>query len=512
MKEMEERQDKFLDKALDELQGTVAETFSKFDERLSSLETSTKDQRTHSTVAGLTAARPSRPHVRTQNLPTQVNLPAQIPLTQRARYLGSASAAHADARNPRPLIPPSTLPSATASATAPHSSTTASDPGLGPYRLRGGAAPPAAGDGDAPLDQQGVGGGEYREAALKVEDVGAFEGKDVEHYIRTLEIISNIYGERRLLLILPRCMKGVAKEWFISIPVDDRHLTRSLAGWSYLLRDGFGEDLRRSKERAASRVYRPWKESVEDYFYDKAAMHKRAEPDITEVELMREIWKGLSPHSPELMVVSWHQYSQRDFRAELIQRQDVIDRSRRRSRFGRGDLDSVDKRGDRLSDPRPDKDFWRDRDRGRGSRWRDLRGVHYDDELRHRGDEEEKRRRRDDDEKERRRGRDSKLPPGSKGYHTTAQDVDVECAGTDAKCTSMDAMESLKEDDEDIPYISDSSRSTTYRVELMGSFSSFLRSRTVSVAGQLPIVDLPTPPSIGGGVSYLNGHPLPIEV
>ena len=107
---------------------------------------------------------------------------------------------------------------------------------------------------------------------MKVEDVGAFEGKDVEHYIRTLETISDIYGERRLLLILPCCMKGVAKEWFISIPVDNRHLTRSLAGWSYLLRDGFGEDLRRSKERAASWVYRPWKESVEDYFYDKAAI------------------------------------------------------------------------------------------------------------------------------------------------------------------------------------------------------------------------------------------------
>ena len=37
MKEMEERHDKFLDKALDELQGTVPETFSKFNDRLSSL-------------------------------------------------------------------------------------------------------------------------------------------------------------------------------------------------------------------------------------------------------------------------------------------------------------------------------------------------------------------------------------------------------------------------------------------------------------------------------------------
>lgn len=336
MKEMEERQDKSLDKVLDELQGMVAETFSKLDERLSSLESYTKHHRTLSTAPAMTP-RPPRPLLQTQ---AHV-LSASAPAMHKARFLSSALAAHADARNPRPPPPPST--------SAPLSSTTVSGPGLGSRHLRGGAA--ATVDGlnyDPPLDDDDRNGGhvEYREAALKVEDVGAFDGKDVEHYIRTLEIISDIYGERRLLLILPRCMKGVTTEWFISIPADDRHLTRSLAGWSYLLRDGFGEDLRRSKERAASRVFRPWKESVEEYFYDKAAIHKRAEPDITEVELMREVWKGLSPHTSELTVVSWPQYSQKEFRDELIQRQDVIDKSRWQSRFGRGerDLDGGDKR------------------------------------------------------------------------------------------------------------------------------------------------------------------------
>ena len=220
-------------------------------------------------MRAVTAGRPSetssRLRLHTHDLPTQ-----------HGRYSGSALAAHADARNPRPIIT-SSLPS----ATGQHSSTTTTGPGLGPH-MRGGAAGGLGGDqrgyrGDGDGDRGHQDGG-YREAALKVEDVGAFEGKDVEHYIRTLEIISDIYGERRLLLILPRCMKGVAKEWFISIPVEDRHFTRSLEGWSYLLRDGFGEDLRRSKERAESRVYTPWKESVEEYFYDKAAMHKRAEP------------------------------------------------------------------------------------------------------------------------------------------------------------------------------------------------------------------------------------------
>ena len=193
MKEMEERHDKFLDRALDELQGSVADTLSKLDERLSSLEDHVKDQH---------AQHPNRPNDRPPKVPTlrlhTQNLPAHTQNdrahTQNDRYFGSALAAHANARNPRPPALPSSLPSSLPSA--PH--------------LRGGAASGISavmgnnGDRDR--------GDGYREAALKVEDVGVFEGKDVEHYVRTLEIISDIYRERRLLLILPRCMKGVAKE------------------------------------------------------------------------------------------------------------------------------------------------------------------------------------------------------------------------------------------------------------------------------------------------------------
>ena len=75
---------------------------------------------------------------------------------------------------------------------------------------------------------------------------------------------------------------------------------------------------------------------------------------------MREICKGLSPHSSELMIVSWQQYSQKDFRDELIQYQDMLDESRRRSRFRDFDgVDSKDKdrKGDWTSDPRSGGDF-----------------------------------------------------------------------------------------------------------------------------------------------------------
>ena len=521
LKAMEERHDKFLDKALDELQGTVAETFGKLDEWLSFLEKRVDGQSTDRDrfpVRPPAPEPPSRPHLHTQNLPPHG------PLPQRVHYLGSALAAHADTRNPRPNVPPlSSLPSATV-----RSSSTAG-PGLGPH-LRGGAA----GAADRDRTEEPV----YREAALKVEDVGMFEGKDVKHYIRTLEIISDIYGERCLLLILPRCMKSVAKEWFISIPAEDCHFTRSLEGWAYLLRDGFGEDLRRSKDRAESRVYTPWKESVEEYFYDKAAMQKRAEPTITEIELMREIWKGLAPHASELMVVSWNQFSQREFRDELIQRQDVIEK-RKRSRFGRAPFDGDDRSDRRRDDGWRGKDS-RPRDRGLGSRWRprDSResrdGVDKPaiEDEKHRGrDEYERRGGRDGlarsreeyerrgsrDRLDRRRGRDDKAHPAShnKSYHATADVDGGGSGGADSANKGYHATANV-DDDDDLESSSDSSlpppRSVTYNIGVIDAASSFLRSRTVPHADELQIVDLPTPSSIGEGFSYLNGHPLPIEV
>ena len=211
MKEMEERHDKFLDKALDELQGTVAETFSKLSDRLSSLEDHAKNQQTSHPRDRLLEI-PTQPCLQTQNLPGQ---------NQRDRYFGSALAAHAEARNPRPNVVPPLGSATTRSTTAPLSSSTPLSSTSAAAHLRGGAA---GGDGDRRGDDP------VREAALKVEDVGAFVGKDVEHYVRTLEIISDIYGERRLLLVLLRCMKGIAKEWFISIPEENRHFTRSVEG------------------------------------------------------------------------------------------------------------------------------------------------------------------------------------------------------------------------------------------------------------------------------------------
>jgi len=151
---------------------------------------------------------------------------------------------------------------------------------------------------------------------LKVEDIDKFNGKDMEHYIRSLEIISDIYGERMMIPVLPRCMRGVARavgrEWLISIPPEDPR-TKGLCRGGFILSGGFGEDPRGGRERAEARDFRPWKEMVEEYSYGKAAMHRRAEPFMTEIEVMREVWKGLSPNVVDLMVVSRKQYNKKEF-------------------------------------------------------------------------------------------------------------------------------------------------------------------------------------------------------
>lgn len=135
---------------------------------------------------------------------------------------------------------------------------------------------------------------------LKPEDISTFDGENVEFFIASCLSFAALYGERRVLEVVPRALKGVAKDWFLTVPAHKRHHMSSLQGWAYLLRDGFGEDERRSRERAEARFFDPSKESFERYFWDKKQMHERAEPGISELHLMREIWKGLAPKTPWL--------------------------------------------------------------------------------------------------------------------------------------------------------------------------------------------------------------------
>lgn len=338
-----------------------------------------------------------------------------------------------------------------------------------------------------------------RGPALKVDDVGEFTGKDVEHYIRSIEIISEIYGEEKVLLVLPKCMKKLARDWFISLSPDDRGLVRSLDGWIYLLREAFGEDLRRCRDKANARVFQPWKESVEEYFYDKAALHRRAESSITEVEVMREIWKGLAPHATELMVVSWKQHNQREFRDELIQRVEISDTLKRSNRSGNGEKRKPFGGRENGRGGYNGKDT-RGRDRGRSSsRWQKKDAK---------DDGEKKKDWAKDREKD--KDRDSKKESSSakKSYKTTTRVSQVK-DDSEEEASEEEEDQSIDEESED--EVVEEKRTKVYLVKTRNYFS-FLNSRTCIAAAESKIRELPTPASIGDGLSFLNGQPLPIEV
>lgn len=94
-------------------------------------------------------------------------------------------------------------------------------------------------------------------------------------------------------------------------------------------------------------------------------------------------------------------------------------------------------------------------------------------------------------------------------YHTNTPAID---GAPDTPAVYATASHSNPNDGDDVPYISDSSRSTMYRVMVVDSFSSFLQSPTFPGTSGLPIVDLPIRPTMRAGLSYLHGHALPIEV
>lgn len=231
----------------------------------------------------------------------------------------------------------------------------------------------------------------------------------------------------------------------------------SLRGWAFLLREGFGKDERRSRLKAEARFFDPSKETLETYFWDKKQMHERAEPGISELNVMREIWKGLARRTPWLQVPSFHQHNIKDFRDELQLRFD----SDRRNR---------------------DKRSWSPRDRQRGR----------DSDKAPTGESK-------DVDKSKGKPSDKGLAPckhcGQDHYHSEYP-----------KGKPKSFFASPGSDDAPPAPPVPSLKATS-----SPSYLSFSHSRTIATVPNLRIVELPRATSVGSGVSFLNGNPLPLE-
>lgn len=164
---------------------------------------------------------------------------------------------------------------------------------------------------------------------LRSKDLGDFTGEKVEYFIRSLEMMSSLYGERAVCGNIPRCMKGAAREWITSMSIFELRRLQTVDDWIMVLRENFGDSTRRLREVAEERFFDPDKETSDKYCFDKMGLHKQANPSIPQEELLLELWKGLEKKAPECKVMGWTQRSTRDFRDELRQRADDMKKSRK---------------------------------------------------------------------------------------------------------------------------------------------------------------------------------------
>lgn len=119
--------------------------------------------------------------------------------------------------------------------------------------------------------------------------MGEFDGDGVEFFIKSIELMSTIYGEKQVCGVLPKCMKKAARDWLASLPALEVRYMQTTDKWISALRDEFGDSTRRLKDNAEARAFEPEKESSDQYCYDKMALFRRAQPSITQDDLLLEL-------------------------------------------------------------------------------------------------------------------------------------------------------------------------------------------------------------------------------
>ncbi|KAI5795382.1 hypothetical protein DFH27DRAFT_626808 [Peziza echinospora] len=365
-----------------------------------------------------------------------------------------------------------------------------------------------------PVSSNGYFGGDHASSRkpdtsrLKVEDIGTFDGDNVHYFMKNLEVMSTVYSEQAVVSVLPKAMRAVARDWFVTLSDKDMLFWATLKGWKLLLEETFGDDERRRKEKAEARVFKLGYEKPEKYFYDKLALVRRAEPSISDVYAMREIWLGLKKNAPDLMSMSWKQASLKEFRDELSMRVDLLDDEKKRG-------------------PRRRKRSYYSRDgrhRDYGSKYRDnsYRSRHRSPSPKH--DTSSNKRldtKRSGSPSIKDKPSDKGLPPcrtcnedhfkceclklqkndkSRKSYKISAVDKDASsCSDGDSSATADDS------DDESV-------EKNTYKVTVSKmSFNSFAQRRTVARIRNMRMIEIPRGEGIGEGISWLNGDPLPVE-
>jgi len=56
---------------------------------------------------------------------------------------------------------------------------------------------------------------------IRPKDIREFNGEGVEFFIKNLEVVARIYGERAVCSVIPKCMKGATRDCLTSMDYGD---------------------------------------------------------------------------------------------------------------------------------------------------------------------------------------------------------------------------------------------------------------------------------------------------
>lgn len=339
-----------------------------------------------------------------------------------------------------------------------------------------------------------------RKSTLKPSDIGTFDGTTSELYgfIKKIEdtVATSGVDERDIVSMLPRCLTEIASSWYNGLEMEDKKkMLASVEGFILALKEEYPAQTRTQKKEAIAYAYDPSVHNdIREYYYKKIELLRASEPDISEVDIIQEVYLGLEKGAPgiaaSVTVTSFDSLS--DFKTELFFKatsyahiMEMLKAKKKEKAQGK-----KVKTGTKTEEKRMfvrKKDLKPSQIPG-GRPCRECEGDHFDNACPS----------RQKDQKEKKDGK--KEEEKGKGKRKVYMVMDEDSAEEES---TTEFSEQDSSDDDEFILIKN----------YLGSYfsnSPFVGSRTVSTS-DVEISTLPRRETVGTGTDFLTAHPLPIE-
>lgn len=358
-----------------------------------------------------------------------------------------------------------------------------------------------------------------RKSTLRPSDIGEFDGKQEEvfQFVRKIQDTVETSGvdDGDIVKMIPRCLTGRAQYWYMGLTKDQRdRMLCSTTTFIQGLQQEYQQQTRRELQLAIAYFYHPSEHPhIADYYYQKIAKHRSVEPDISDRDLIDEVYRGLEKKAPGLArMVAVRQFRVlEEFKEELFFKFESFLNMERASKKKNkeGSTKKRDKKGNKKvtkkekeKEERDGKGRWKGKAKKKpsevgGRPCSNCQKDHWDNEC----DQKENSK---DKEKTKGGKKDKKVKGYVMGYQ---EDSDEE---EDVSSSSEEDSEESSSSDDD-----SESNSHSYYFSAASYFangsSPFFGSRKIST-DHLDISTLPKRESVGSGMDFLSASPLPIEI